>query len=323
MGMADQASIASYYGDIWREGREETYRLCRRWLPLEIAMTLGPIGVAAAIVLPPWPIPHASGQEGGLILAAMSAGLLLLALILLTVIWAFVLAPVKLARADAERAEQFQGEIAELNERVTTLEEEKKPRLELSPDSMQEELGEATFAVLRVRNAGLEMVEDCYCRLVNLVYRCGYINNGEPVSWWQQRFTNEDIYFRWRGRDLHDPHRSFREEAILEIVAASPGWSRLSPVGERGFQLINGELHRITLEVGAKNSPAIIETFNIEMRSNSTWTDENGVLPILSPQPAPEAIFEKLEPSAEADTMLTPTPCPESDPGKASPAPQQ
>lgn len=89
-------SLRSYYAAVLRNGRRQAFHILARWLPLELALTLGPVGVFAALVLPSWPFPHPTDEAATIAFAAVSAGILLIAVTILTFLWALAWAPVNL-----------------------------------------------------------------------------------------------------------------------------------------------------------------------------------------------------------------------------------
>lgn len=105
-----KSSLGFYYSGIRREACKEWRRITRRWLPLEVAMTLGPIGVYAAAVLPPWWYPHPTDEVGAVVLAAISAMILLAMLTAGTFLWTLAWAPVNHAR-ELTREHEHRDEI--------------------------------------------------------------------------------------------------------------------------------------------------------------------------------------------------------------------
>lgn len=177
--------------------------------------------------------------------------------------------------------------------RVRELEYALKPKVSLIPSTIVAERPnpEASFALLIVKNDGAQPIEDCYCRVVEVRWQ---IADGHR-EWEQQRYENEDLYLQWRGCEPSQTHRSFHREAVVEVVACSASGQALRVAGRQGFTLVGLDPHRLIVEVGAKNSPARLATFQLDLESRGIYRDAEGNFVIAPGQHPAGLTFVEVE----------------------------
>jgi hypothetical protein len=168
-------------------------------------------------------------------------------------------------------------------EAVYHLEEQRRPKLEIVPDTSEQQHPNRmeVAAILRIRNLGRERIRDCCVKVVELKYKQKATIDGKPEEWWYPLFEGQDIYLRWRGAsESSTQYFTFQSEAIAEVgVSHSSGGSvyLLGDIKSRPeLHLGIADDYLLTLEISAENAPPETRTYELRMDSGRIRRDTLG-----------------------------------------------
>lgn len=299
------ATFGSYYKQLWRAGKREGWLLVRRLLPWESAITMGLLGIYAALVLPAWTYPHPTDEMETVIWGAVTAAILLAVLTIGTFLWALAWAPVNLSRRDARALSESEIRKHEALEQMAVA----TSRLAVLKASVRvEHIADSDWYRILVHNASeVAQAKDVIVKLQSI--------EPSPLA---MNPCPGPLGVKGGMSNSANPGDGVLFDLISTLTGSLVFRLWTVEFAAQEFTLEDKD-YTVTITVSADNANAFPKRLRLRQpyrRDEQNYLQPDGELQL---EMLADAALQPVSHGAAGDKSLTPTPAPEPTPGTASP----